>query len=389
MLDAPTTRRDFLKGTGALIVSFSLAGPLAEASAQTVTAAKPVALDEVDSFLTLASTGRVTVYTGKVDLGTGTRTSLRQIVAEELDVPLDWIALVEGDTATTPDQGPTWGSLTIQVGGVQIRQASATARKALLEQAAQRLGVAPDALEIRYGVVRVKTDSTKSVAYSELIGDREFHLKVDKTAPLKNPGEYTIVGTSVPRVDIPAKVTGEWRYMQDVRVPGMLHARVVRPPAVGAELRSVDESSVSGIKGLWKVVRQANFLAVVADSEWAAVKAASQLTATWSSWEGLPEMSKLYEHVRSTAINKDEVTIDKGDPKAALAGAAKRLEATYEFAIHTHGSIGPSCAIAEWKNDQLTVWTASQATHLLRRDLAMMFGVPADKIRCLYFDGAG
>jgi len=389
MLDAPTTRRDFLKGTGALIVSFSLAGPLAEASAQTVTAAKPVALDEVDSFLTLASTGRVTVYTGKVDLGTGTRTSLRQIVAEELDVPLDWIALVEGDTATTPDQGPTWGSLTIQVGGVQIRQASATARKALLEQAAQRLGVAPDALEIRYGVVRVKTDSTKSVAYSELIGDREFHLKVDKTAPLKNPGEYTIVGTSVPRVDIPAKVTGEWRYMQDVRVPGMLHARVVRPPAVGAELRSVDESSVSGIKGLRKVVRQANFLAVVADSEWAAVKAASQLTATWSSWEGLPEMSKLYEHVRSTAINKDEVTIDKGDPKAALAGAAKRLEATYEFAIHTHGSIGPSCAIAEWENDQLTVWTASQATHLLRRDLAMTFGVPADKVRCLYFDGAG
>ena len=389
MLDAPTTRRDFLKGTGALIVSFSLAGPLAEASAQTVTAAKPVALDEVDSFLTLASTGRVTVYTGKVDLGTGTRTSLRQIVAEELDVPLDWIALVEGDTATTPDQGPTWGSLTIQVGGVQIRQASATARKALLEQAAQRLGVAPDALEIRYGVVRVKTDSTKSVAYSELIGDREFHLKVDKTAPLKSPGEYTIVGTSVPRVDIPAKVTGEWRYMQDVRVPGMLHARVVRPPAVGAELRSVDESSVSGIKGLRKVVRQANFLAVVADSEWAAVKAASQLKATWSSWEGLPEMSKLYEHVRSTAINKDEVTIDKGDPKAALAGAAKRLEATYEFAIHTHGSIGPSCAIAEWKNDQLTVWTASQATHLLRRDLAMTFGVPADKVRCLYFDGAG
>jgi len=177
--------------------------------------------------------------------------------------------------------------------------------------------------------------------------------------------------------------------MQDVRVPGMLHARVVRPPAVGAELRSVDESSVSGIKGLRKVVRQANFLAVVADSEWAAVKAASQLTATWSSWEGLPEMSKLYEHVRSTAINKDEVTIDKGDPKAALAGAAKRLEATYEFAIHTHGSIGPSCAIAEWKNDQLTVWTSSQATHLLPRDLAMTFGVPADKVRCLYFDGAG
>ncbi len=343
MRDAGTTRRDFLKSTGALIVSFSMAGPLAEAEAQTATAAKPVALDEVDSFLTLASTGRVTVYTGKVDLGTGTRTSLRQIVAEELDVPLDWITLVEGDTATTPDQGPTWGSLTIQVGGVQIRQASATARKALVEQAAQRLGVAPEALEVRYGVIRVKADPTKSVAYGELIGDHEFKLKVDKSAPLKNPGEYTVVGTSVPRVDIPAKVTGEWTYMHDVRVPGMLHARVVRPPAIGAELQSVDESSVSSIKGLRKVIRKGSFLAVVADSEWAAVKGAEQLKATWSSWAGLPEMSKVYEHVRSTPINKDEITIDKGDPKAALAGAAKRLNATYEFAIHTHGSIGPVC----------------------------------------------
>src|SRR5262249_13740180 len=185
-------------------------------------ATKPVALDEVDSFLTLASTGRVTVYTGKVDLGTGTRTALRQIVAEELDVPLDWIALVEGDTATTPDQGPTWGSLPIQAAGVQIRQASATARKALIEQAAQRLGVAPDALEVRYGVARVKADPTKSVAYSELIGDREFRLKVDKNAPVKNPGEYSVVGTSVPRVDIPPKLTAEWTYIHAVSVPAIL-----------------------------------------------------------------------------------------------------------------------------------------------------------------------
>ncbi|PYO01283.1 MAG: xanthine dehydrogenase family protein molybdopterin-binding subunit [Candidatus Rokuibacteriota bacterium] len=389
MHDATTTRRDFLKNTGALIVSFSVAGPLAEASAQTAPAAKPVALDDVDSFLALASNGRVTVYTGKVDLGTGTRTSLRQIVAEELDVPLEWITLIEGDTATTPDQGPTWGSLTIQVGGVQIRQAAATARKALIDHAAQRLGVTPEALQVKYGVIRIKSDPTRNVGYGELIGDHEFHLKVDKNAPLKSPSEYTVVGTSVPRVDIPAKVTGEWTYMHDVRVPGMLHARVVRPPAIGAELQGVDESSVSGINGVRKVVRKGSFLAVVADSEWAAVKAAGQLKTTWSSWAGLPEMDKVYEHVRSTPINKDEVTITRGDPKAALAGAAKRLNATYEFAIHTHGSIGPSCAVAEWKNDQLTVWTASQATHVLRRDLAMTFGVPADKIRCLYFDGAG
>ena len=390
MLDAQTTRREFLVGTGSLIVSFGLARPLGDAQAQPAGAAvKPVAVDEVDSFLAVAPTGRVTVFTGKVDLGTGTRTALRQIAAEELDIPLDWITLVEGDTATTPDQGPTWGSLTIQAGGIQIRQAAATARKALMDQGAARLSVPPSALEVSYGVIRVKTDATKSVAYGELIGDRQFRLKVDKEAPVKNPNEYRLVGTSVQRVDIPAKVTGEWTYMHDVRIPGMLHARVVRPPAIGAELQSVDESSVNGIRGVRKVVRVGNFLAVVADSEWAAVRAAANLKATWSAWAGLPEVDKLYEHVRATPIAKDEVTIDKGDPTAALAGAVTRLSATYEFAIHTHGSMGPSCAIAEWKGDRLTVWTASQATHVLHRELAMMFGVPATNVRCIYHDGAG
>jgi len=305
-------------------------------------------------------------------------------------VPLDWITLVEGDTATTPDQGPTWGSLTIQVGGVQIRQASATARKALVDQAAQRLGVAPEALEVRYGVIRVKADPTKSVAYGELIGDREFKLKVDKSAPLKNPGEYTVVGTSVPRVDIPAKVTGEWTYMHDVRVPGMLHARVVRPPAIGAELQSVDESSVSGIKGLRKVIRKGSFLAVVADSEWAAVKGAEQLKATWSKWEGLPEQAKVMDHVRATKVAKDDVTSNVGNTGEALAkDDVKKVSASYDFAIHTHGSIGPSCAVAEFKDGTLTSWSASQATHTLRKQLAQMFGLAPEKVRCLYIEGSG
>ena len=390
MLTHQSTRRDFIKTSGALIVGFSLAGPMSAARGQTAGAGgKPVALDEVDSFIALVPDGTVNVYTGKVDLGTGTRTALRQIAAEELDVPFERINLVEGDTALTPDQGPTWGSLTIQVGGVQIRQAAATARKALVELASKRLGAPASDLEVKYGVVRAKADPTRSASYSELIGDQEFHLKVDKSARVKDPASYTIVGKPVPRVDIPAKVTGEWTYMQDVRVPGMLHGRVVRPPALGAQLSSVDESSVSGIKGLVKVVRIGNFLAVVAETEWAAIKAAEGLKATWSPWEGLPDMDQLYQVVRQTPVAKDEVTVNVGDAKSALASAAKTVSATYEFAIHTHGSIGPSCAIADVRDGKLTVWSASQAPHWLRRDLATMLGISPSAIHVIYRDGAG
>ncbi len=383
-----TTRREFIAGGGALIVGFGLAGAAGRAAAQAA-GAKTVSLEDVDAFLAIGHDGTVSVYTGKVDLGTGTRTALRQIAAEELDVAFESVNLIEGDTALTPDQGPTWGSLTIQVGGVQIRQAAATARKALVDMAAQKLRAAPGDLEVHYGVVRLKSDATKSVSYSELIGDREFRLKVDKAAPLKKPADYTLVGKSVPRVDIPAKLTGEWTYMHDVRVPGMVHARVVRPPAIGATLQGVDESSVVGIKGLIKVVRVKDFLAVVADNEWAAIKGAERLKATWSSWAGLPEMDRLYDTVRRTPINKDDVTLDRGDAKAAMGSAARTLSATYEFAIHTHGSIGPSCAIADWRDGNLTVWTASQATHWLRRDLAATFGIPIMNVLVMYFDGAG
>ncbi|HET7440640.1 MAG TPA: molybdopterin cofactor-binding domain-containing protein, partial [Terriglobales bacterium] len=305
------SRRDFLKGVGALVVSFSLA-PLAErVHAQGVPAVKPVALDEVDSFLAIDSKGEVTAYCGKVDLGTGVHTAVTQIVAEELDVPLDRVKLIEGDTALTPDQGPTYGSLSIQNAGVQIRQAAATARHALLEQAAQQLGVPATELTVEQGIVRAH--SGKQVSYAKLIGGKTFSLKVDKQAPLKDPASYKTVGQSVARSDIPAKVTGQFTYMQDFKVPGMLHGRVVRPPAIGATLQSVDESSVKDIAGLVKVVRENNFLGVVAETEWSAITAAQQLKANWSNWESLPEQSKLWEHVRATKVSKDDVTSNLGD----------------------------------------------------------------------------
>ncbi len=381
-----TTRREFLIGTGALVVSFSLAPG---ARAQTAgPQPKPLGLDQVDTFLAVHKDGSVTMYTGKVDLGTGIRIALPQMVAEELDVALGKVKLVEGDTALTPDQGPTWGSLSVQVAGVQLRQAAATARKALIEMAVQKLGMPSSDLAVKDGVVFVRAEPHRRVAYAELIGDQAFDLKVDKDAPLKNPKDHTIVGQPVPRPDVTAKVTGTHTYMQDFRVPGMLHARVVRPPAMEATLQSVDESSVKGIKGA-RVVRQGSFLAVVAESEWAAVKGARQLKATWSSWEGLPEQSKLWEHVRNTPVAKDDVAVNQGDPKAAMARAAKTIKATYDFAVHTHGSMGPSCAVADVKDGKAMIWSPSQAPHWLRRELGATLQMDPANIRIQYLDGAG
>ena len=382
------TRREFLKNTGVLVVSFSLSSSVRMAQAESGLSPKTVALDEVDAFLAIDSKGRVTLYSGKVELGTGVRTALTQIVAEELDVPLASVDVIEGDSALTPAQGKTWGSLTIQVGGVQIHQAAATARQALLQEAAKRLGAPATDLIVEQSTVRLRTGG-KPVAYAELIGGKNFSLKIDKQAPLKDPTNYKIIGQSVPRYDIPPKITGQFTYMHDFKVPGMLHGRVVRPPAIGATLQSVDENSVKDIPGLVKVVRQGNFLGVVSESEWGAIQAAQNLKANWSSWEGLPEQGKLWDYVRATKINKDDVTSNIGNAEQALEQAARKISATYNFAIHTHGSIGPSCAVAEFKDDKLTCWSASQATHDLRLQLAAMLSMKDSDVRCIYVDGSG
>ncbi len=388
MLSTNPSRRDFLKGTGILIVSFSLPTLTKTALAQSGTPAKTVALDDVDAFLAIDPSGGVTLYSGKVDLGTGVGTALTQIVAEELDVPFARVQLVEGDTALTPAQGKTWGSLSIQNGGVQIRQAAATARHALLQEAAKRLGVPVEDLIVEQGTVRSRSGG-KQVIYGELIGGKTFSLKVDKQAPLKDPATYKIVGQPVPRFDIPSKMTGPFTYMQDFKVPDMLHGRVVRPAAIGATLLSVDESSIKDVPGLVNVVRQGNFLGVVAESEWGAIRAAQKLKANWSNWEGLPEQSKLWEHVRATKVNKDDVTSNVGSAEQALEQAAKRLSATYNFAIHSHGSMGPSCSVAEIKDGKLTCWSSSQATHDLRQQLAAMLSMPDTDVRAIYLEGSG
>jgi CO/xanthine dehydrogenase Mo-binding subunit len=387
MLDITTNRRDFLKGTAGLIVSFTIGGHQT-AVAQGRLPSKTVSADEVDGFIAIDRKGEVTLYSGKVDLGTGLRTALAQMVAEELDVPVAAVTVIQGDTALTPDQGPSFGSNSIQNGGPPIRQAAATARQALLRTAATTLKVDINDLSVTDGQITSKS-THRSVSYGALIGGKSFSLKVDKTAALKDPAEFKIVGRSVPRVDIPGKVTGEFIYMQDFRLTGMLHGRVVRPPAIGATLLGIDEGSIREIPGLVKVVRMGNFVGVVAETEWGAIKASRQLRVSWSPWEGLPDQSALWEHVRGTKIVKEDVTSDVGNAPAALAQGATRLRATYDFTIHTHGSIGPSCAVAEFRDGILTCWNASQATHTLRKQLAAMLSMSDDKVRCIYIDGAG
>jgi CO/xanthine dehydrogenase Mo-binding subunit len=387
------SRRSFLAAGGVLIVGLGLDG-LGRGQAQTVAGAdrflgKPLASDALDSFLAVHADGSVTIFVGKVDIGTGGRIAMRQLVGEELDIPLERIAMIEGDTALTPNQGPTSGSYGIARGGVQLRQAAATARQALLAQAAQRLGKPVGDLEVVDGVVRAK-DGSASVGYGELIGDRAFNLKVDAKAPLKAPERFRFIGKPLPRPDLPAKVTGHHRYLQDLVLPGMLHARVIRPPALGATLVSVEESSIAGIGGA-RTVRIQSFLAVVAEREWDAIRAARALQTKWTAGTGLPDYTKEFDSMRASKIVRDQDIAKRGDLSALSAPPAgtRTLAATYRWPIQTHGSIAPSCGVADVRADRATVWSSSQATHNLQNTCARALGLEKDRVRVIYLDGSG
>ncbi|MFL1461406.1 molybdopterin cofactor-binding domain-containing protein [Roseococcus sp. DSY-14] len=382
-MDHPTLdRRSLLRAGGALLVGFAAGAP-GGALAWTE---KPVAADRVESFLALESDGGCTVYIGKVDLGTGVRTGFMQIAAEELDIPLGRVRVVEGDTALTPDQGPTYGSLSIQNAGVALRTAAATLRREVLRRAGERFNVAPATLRIEEGVV-IAPQGRATLA--ELVGAGRVELALDANAPIKPPEARRVVGRSAPRVDIPAKVFGRFEYIYDLKRPGMLHGRPVRPPALGATARAVDEASIRDIPGVVRVVHQGAFVGVVAETEWAAIRAARDLRVDWTDWAGLPDQSRLWEHVKATPVAQVQVTSERGDAPAAVRGAARQLSAAYDFGINSHASMGPSCAVAEWVDGRLTCWSASQATHNLRKQLALMLGEPVDKVRCIYLEGSG
>ena len=390
---AGLTRRKVLAG-GVLTVGFALAGWQSPTRAGGIGGARSVDPNAVDTFLSVNGDGTVTLYCGKVDLGQGLRIAMRQIAGEELGIGVDKIKYVEGDTALTPDQGRTSGSSGIQRGGTQIRRAAATARAGLIALAAQRLNVNPDDLIAEGGVVRSKSGANNGgsnggtgIRFADLVAGGNFNLKLDPKAPLKNPATYSLVGKPLPRPDVPAKCTGTFTYMQDFSLPGMVHARVIRPPAIGAKLIAVDETSIKNLPGA-SVVRIQDFLAVIADDEWTAVRAVGTLRAQWSEWSGLPAQDKLVATLRAKTDLTDEMLVSRGGEQAGNYGALSR-SASYYWPMQSHGSIGPSCAVADVDKEAATVWTASQGTHGNRKTFARFLRLPEDQVRLIYLEGAG
>jgi nicotinate dehydrogenase subunit B len=347
-----------------------------------------------ETFIQITADGTVTAFNGHVDLGTGIRTALGQIVAEELDVSFARVIVVLGDTSRVPNQGATIASETIQITAVPLRKAAAQARHFLLARAAERLELPVSELSIEDGLIRGRDN--RSVSYGELIAGDTVRLELADDVPMKAVDAYTIVGQSVPRVDLPAKATGELVYVHDMRVPGMLHGRVVRPPYagvdagdfVGTSLIAVDESSVRDIPGLLAVVRIGDFIGVVAEREENAVKAAAQLKVTWKPTPTLPDLTNIETALRANP-STPRMLIDKGDVDAAIAAADRPMQRTYVWPYQMHGSIGPSCAVADVRDDVVRVWSGTQNPHPLRADLAILLQRPEHEIDVIRMEAAG
>ncbi len=348
---------------------------------------------EFETFIKIAADGLVTAFNGHVDLGTGIRTALGQIVAEELDVSFARVVVVLGDTASVPDQGATIASETIQVTAVPLRKAAAQARHFLMARAAERLELPAEDLTIEDGLIR---GHNRSVSYGELIGNETVCLELADDVKVKAAESYTIVGQSLPRIDLPAKATGEIVFVHDVRVPGMLHGRVVRPPYagvdagdfVGTSLLEVDESSVRDIPGLVAVVRIGDFVGVVAEREENAVRAAAQLKLKWKAVPTLPDLKDVEAALRANP-SVPRTLIDKGDVETALSGAARPMPRTYSWPYQMHASIGPSCAVADCQDSLVRVWSGTQNPHMLRSDLALLLRRPEPEIEVIRMEAAG
>jgi nicotinate dehydrogenase subunit B len=347
-----------------------------------------------ETFIKITADGSVTAFNGHVDLGTGIRTALGQIVAEELDVSFARVVVVLGDTSRAPNQGATIASETIQITAVPLRKAAAQARHFLLARAAEQLELPARELAIEDGLIRGKDN--RSVSYGELIGDEIIRLDLAEDTPVKAVDAYTIVGQSVPRIDLPAKATGELVYVHDMRVPGMLHGRVVRPPYagvdagdfVGTSLIAVDEASVRDVPGLVAVVRIGDFVGIIAEREENAVKAAAQLRVTWKPTPTIPDLKDVETALRANP-STPRTLIDKGDVDAALAAAAKPMARTYIWPYQMHASIGPSCAVADYQDGHIRVWSGTQNPHILRADLALLLQRPETEIDVIRMEAAG
>jgi nicotinate dehydrogenase subunit B len=385
------SRREFLKSAGALIVSL---GPLSatfgqeERPGQFGTHSSHIDPDKLDSWIAVNADGTVTAYTGKCDLGQGIFTAQTQLIAEELCVPLQAVKLVQCDTAVTPDQGSTSGSQSTPT-NFNMRDlalAAATAREALVNMAATHFGEDATSLTAKDGYVTSR--SGKRASYAELIGVKNFSIPVDKKAKRRSPEEWTVLGKPVAALDHAALMTGIFEFVQNVRVPGMLHGRVVRPPEMGARLLSLDESSIQGIQGLVSVVRKKDFVGVVAETQFAAVQAARRLVCRWEPGPPLPPREVFFEYMQRQPSH-DERSVDSGDVPEALRNAHRTLHARYTYPYQMHGSLGSSCAVADVKAKSATVWSPTQAVYPTRNCIAMLLNMPPDNVRVIFVRGSG
>jgi len=381
-------RRSVLAGGGALIVSFSLGEAFADDQGAPPAPKPPGSLAEtpyLDAWIRIDADGTITAFTGKAELGQGFKTAFQQIAAEELDVPFTSVNVVTADTSRTANEGYTSGSNSMKYSGTAIQNAAAQVRELLIAEAAQRLELPAESLKTE-GAAVIAPDGRK-LGYGELVAGDMLHVQAQPKSKLKDPATYSIMGQPVPRVDIPAKVTGGAAYIQDMRLPGMVHARVVRPPSYGAELIALDSAAVEKLPGVVKIVRDGNFLAVVAAKEYQAVKAMRALTslAKWRETARLPKQDDL-PNVITGLPSQDTTIYQQSNPSAA---GTKTIEASYTRPYQAHGSIGPSCAVAQSINDGMTVWTHTQGVYPDRAGIAEMLRVPPASVRLIHVEGSG
>ena len=394
----PLSRREFLLASGALIIStVGATGSLALAQGA---AAKLVpSPEQLDSWLAILPDGTAEAFFGKMDMGQGLKVAIAQIVADELDLGVEQVVVRMGDTATTCNQGGASGSTGVSLGARPLRNAAAEARRILLSRAAAVLDAPLDQLSVTRGVITVAGGKAQSATYADLIGGKHFDsalewnksvgnfMDVKGQAKPKAQQDYRLVGQSIPRRDVAGKIFGSDDYVTDIRVPGMLHARMVRAPRAGSTIASVNADSIRNAR----VVREGEFLAVVAEREWDAIQAARALEVQWAAPadDPFPGTDGLHDHIRGASVLKREDAMRSGDPEAAFKRAARIIEAQYEWPLQSHASMGPACAVADVRPDTATVWTGSQKPHSTRDGVAKLLGLPSEKVRGVWVMGPG
>lgn len=383
-LSLDISRRGLLAGGGALVVSFSLLGS-GRAFAQGAPAAGAIPPDMLDSWLRIDAQGVATVYTGRTEFGQGMKTAMIQLAAEELNLDPHTVKIVSCDTALTPNEGYTSGSRGMADGGTTVRAAAAQTREILISTAAAKLGAEAAQLKLENG--KVVAPDGKSIGYGELIAGDVVHVKLNKQTKLKDPKTYSLVGKEFARVDLPAKVTGGAAFLQDLRLPGMVHARVVRPPSYGAKLRSVDAAKVEKLPGVLKVVRDGSYLAVIAEKEFQAIKAMQALAeaAQWDEQPTLRDYSGLYDWLQTTKAQDIPILDTKTTPEPGT----RTVEARYTRPYQMHGSIGPSCGVGLFQDSKLTLWVHNQGAYPMRQAIGELVKLPEEQIHCIHMEGPG